>query len=137
MRAGLLKVVFLAMAVGGASAEVLLVMNPDAEISSVEPKTVEDVFLGRKNSLPNGSKVVPVVLSDGAVHEEFLKAYVNRSVSQFNSHWKKLVFTGQGRPPKKLSSEAEVISFVSTTPNAIGYVGAGADVKAVKVIGKQ
>lgn len=120
-----------------AQAEVRIVVNTGAGIDTIDAKTVENLFLGRKKELPNGTKAVPVTLSEGAVHEEFLAGFVSRSSSQFKSHWKKAVFTGQGQPPKEVKTEAELIEYVAATPGAIGYVGASADVSKVKVVAKK
>ena len=72
--------------------------------------------------------------SSGAVHETFCKDYIGKTPQQFDSYWKKLTFTGQGTPPKKMESDAAMIDYVAKTKGAIGYVSAGAATEGVKVL---
>lgn len=114
--------------------EVKVIVNTSTGVSALDEQMVEDLFLGRKKKMSDGSNAIPVILASGPVHEEFLKSFVNRSSSQFNSHWKKAVFTGQGKPPKKFNSEPELIAYVAETPGAIGYASTEADVSSVTVV---
>ena len=65
--------------------------------------------------------MVICALQSGNVHKAFLKKYVGKSASQFRNHWKRLEFTGKGKPPKWFSSE-EKLEYVAEKPGAIGYV---------------
>ena len=44
------------------------------------------------------------------------------------------MFSGKGKPPKELGSDADVINFVSSNPGAIGYIDAGSVNESVKVV---
>jgi hypothetical protein len=44
------------------------------------------------------------------------------------------VFTGKGSLPKTLSSDAEMVKYVSKTKGAIGYVSAASSTDGVKVL---
>ncbi len=60
----------------------------------------------------------------------------NKNPAQMNAYWSKLIFTGQGQPPKAVGGDADVVSLVATNPSMIGYVHASAVHKGVKVIAK-
>ncbi len=131
----LLMVIILACGLTGhAYAEVKIVVNNDSSIESLDAKNIEALFLGRKKKFPDGTKAVPVTLGKGAISAEFLKTYVKRSESQFSCHWKKAIFSGQGKPPKKFTSETELLSYIAATPGTIGYVSAAADLSSSKTI---
>jgi ABC-type phosphate transport system substrate-binding protein len=116
-----------------AHAEVQVIVNPASSVSSMTAKELGDIFLGRKKTMEDGSKADPVDF-EGESQTEFLQVYVGRSESQYRTHWKKVVFTGQGKPPHKFTSEADVIAYVAANAGAIGYVSSSADVSGVKVV---
>ena|SRR5687768_15026372 len=100
-----------------------------AELTAADLK---EIFLGNKTAA-GGGPVVPV-LSSGAAHDAFLKAYVGKTDQGLKTHFKSLVFTGQGSMPKSLASDADVVKYVSATKGAVGYVSASADVAGAKKI---
>ena len=137
MRKWMIVLIAVCGCIMSAQSEVRVIVNSGAGVETIDAKNIEKLFLGRTKALPDGSKVALATLGNTAIHEEFLAAFVNRSSSQFKSHWKKAVFTGQGKPPKEFKTEAEMIKYVAATPGAIGYVGSGADVSGVKVVAKK
>lgn len=114
-----------------ATAEVVIIANTSLDESSLSRERVQDIFLGKTVQWNDNSKIHPVTLKDDELHREFLKSYINRSPSQWNAYWKRMIFTGRGAPPKQVDSVEEMIEFVKTTKGAIGYVDA-ADAPEVK-----
>ncbi len=55
-------------------------------------------------------------------------------VREVDAYWQGLVFSGKASPPPTVGSDQEVVSFVRSTPGAVGYVSAGADTGGVKVL---
>lgn len=104
----------------GANDLVVVVANNSAVVA-IAPDDLREIFLGTQHSLPNGSRVIPVLLKSGPVHELFLKAYLGKSVEGFRTWWLQIVFTGQGLLPKSFASEADLVDYVGRTPGAIGY----------------
>src|SRR3569832_2468361 len=97
--------------------------NPSLSVSQLNAQQVSDFFLGRASKLPDGSAVLFVVLLVGVFFlVVFYKNVVGKSPSQLKSYWAKIVFTGEGAPPKSLSGDQAIKHHVATTPGAIGYV---------------
>ncbi len=113
--------------------DVVVIANKSVSDTSLSQKSVSDIYLGKKSTWSDGSKINFVMLK-GSAQDTFLEKYVRKSASQFNTFWKKQVFTGKGSPPKAFDSDSAMISFVAQTPGAIGYVSAGANVANVKTI---
>ena len=67
------------------------------------------------------------MLKDGDVQEEFIEGILGDKTYKYATYWKQMVFTGRGIPPKALSSEKDVLSFISSTPGAIGYISRDSD----------
>ncbi|MEZ5435291.1 MAG: hypothetical protein R3E67_01295 [Pseudomonadales bacterium] len=51
-----------------------------------------------------------------------------------NAYWSRMVFSGQGQPPKKVADDAAVLALVRANPNLIGYVDAVSLNNSVKVL---
>ncbi|MBH0004365.1 phosphate ABC transporter substrate-binding protein [Pseudoalteromonas sp. SWYJZ12] len=114
-------------------AEVAVIINP-SNVSSVDADTIKKIYLGKSKSFSNGDKVNPVNQDGTSVADEFNDKVVGKSSSQLNAYWSKLVFTGKGTPPEKLTSDQAVIDFVAANGNAIGYVDSAKVTDKVKVI---
>ena len=116
-----------------AMAEETVLVNGASTVADLSEDDLKDYYLGKKASWPDGSKVVVVVLKDGASHEK-LMGKLGKSSSQFTTGWKKLVFTGKGAMPEQVGSEDELVAFVAKTPGAIGYADAGKVKDGVKAV---
>lgn len=114
--------------------DAVVITNPSVSETTLSKKDVGNIYLGKKTSWSDGSKIIFVVLTGGDTHDTFLNSYVGKTASQFKTFWKKQVFTGKGSPPKEFDSDQAMIDFVAQTAGAMGYVSAGADVSKVKTI---
>lgn len=114
--------------------EVKIVANAKVPVSALGKAELEDIFLGKKKTWSDGSTITFVV-QGGAIQDDFLSTYINKTASQFDNYWRKMVFTGTGKAPKSFTSDAEVVGFVTANPGAIGFTAAessGAKVISVK-----
>ena len=116
------------------AAELKVIANPSVGASSVSADEVKAVFLATKTSLSDGSHVEPVLLKSGATHEAFVKQYLGKSDSALQTYYRSLVFTGKGSMPKALSTDAEVVAYVTKTKGAIGYVSSGTAAGGAKTL---
>jgi len=118
------------------SAEIAVIVNA-ANSSALDKNAIEKIFMGKMKKFPNGQVALPMNAAKSMnSRKEFNKAVIGRSSSQVNAYWSKLVFTGKGSMPKELSSDAEIISTISSNQGAIGYIDSGSVTGAVKVIAK-
>ncbi|MGD9161335.1 MAG: substrate-binding domain-containing protein [Desulfobacteraceae bacterium] len=113
--------------------DLIVIANSSVSDTTLSKNDLTKIYLGKKSSWSNGGKIKFVVLG-GATHAAFLENYVGKTESQFNTFWKKQVFTGKGSPPEKLNSDQAMVDYVAQTAGAIGYVSAGTNVSKVKTI---
>ncbi len=119
-----------------AQAEIAIVVHP-SNAAAVDNAALSRIFLGKLKTFSGGGQALPINQSESnPATEEFNSKVLKKSGSQLKAYWSKLVFTGKGTPPKAVASDAEVINLVSSNPNLIGYVDAGAVTGAVKVVAK-
>ncbi len=113
---------------------VKIVANRSVAANSVSLAELKSVYLQEKNALVDGTHVQPVLAKGGAVHEAFLRQYLDKSDPALQIYYRSLVFTGKGSMPRAVQSDAEMLSYVAKTKGAIGYVSASAGVEGVKVL---
>jgi ABC-type phosphate transport system substrate-binding protein len=119
---------------GRVQAQVIVIANPSVKATEIGKNDLRDIFTGAATSLPDGSRVVPILLKAGTANEEFLKAYVGKNDTAFRAGWRSLVFSGQASMPKSLDTDTAVVEFVLHNPGAIGYIGASSPHEGVKVL---
>lgn len=125
----------IALCVGASEAraqDFVVVVNDANSVSELRRDDVANAFLKRS------TRLVAVDLSaNSAVRDAFSKAVHGRPASAIVSHWQQQIFSGRDVPPPERSSDAAVLEFVRSKPDAIGYVAAGANlgdgVKAIAV----
>lgn len=114
-------------------AEDTIVLNPASSVASVSEDQLKDYFLGKKVGWEDGSKVIVVMTKDGPSNDSLMKR-LGKNPQQFQTGWKKLVFTGKGSMPEQVDSDDAVVAFVAKTPGAIGLVDKAKVKDGVKAI---
>jgi hypothetical protein len=99
-----------------------VVVIGDARLARLDAPTLERIYLGRVIEV-DGIPVTAVNANSGsAVRARFLQAFVKRDDDSYVGYWNVRRYSGLGAPPRELSSSAEIINFVKSTPGAIGYI---------------
>ena len=106
-----------------ASGELAIIVNSNNQVAEITAEQVASIFLGKTRRLPDGTKVIPIDQFEGEKpRAEFYNKVVQKSQSQLNSYWSRLIFTGKGQPPFAVTGDSEVLEFIASNPNMIGYV---------------
>lgn len=125
---------FMAASAVSARPDVVLICNKTVAQDNLETRDIQQIYLGRKTRWSDNQKIQFVTMKEGSAHSEFLSDYISKTPSQYSVFWKKMIFTGQGKPPLAFDTPEEVVEYVSQTPGAIGYVPAGIPIGEVKVV---
>jgi hypothetical protein len=135
------KLLFVSLLLAGASifsvraqAQAVVIANSSVKSADVSKGDLRDVFTGASTSLKDGSHVIPVLLKQGGIHDEFLAAYIGKNDTAFRASWRSLVFSGQATMPKSLDSEAAIVDYVAHNAGAIGYISKATPHEGVKVL---
>jgi ABC-type phosphate transport system substrate-binding protein len=121
MKLFVLAIVMLGLVSVPAGASDYSVIGNSSIPASLSKSDLQAIFLGEKTKWDNG-KPVKIVVLQGSSSKSFLGDVVGKTPQQFDNHWKKQVFTGKAKAPTSFSDSSEVISFVSSTAGAIGFV---------------
>jgi len=114
--------------------DIKVIANSSVGASAITADELKGVFLATKTALSDGSPVEPVVLKEGATRDAFLKEYVGKTESAFETYFRSMVFTGKANMPKATSSDADMVAYVAKTKGAIGYVSSGSATAGVKTL---
>lgn len=83
----------------------------------------------------DGSPIKVFVLPDeNPLHISFSKYVLHVFPYQLRSAWDRLVFSGTGEEPVKVTTEQQMRSVIGSTPGAIGYLSRSMIDGTVKVI---
>lgn len=99
----------------------VLIGNDSLSGVTLNDSDLKAVLLGKTVSL-NGKRVVIIIAKSSDGQDEFLKSKAGKTISQFQSHWRRLFMTGAGAAPTTVKDQSELISTVSATSGAIGIV---------------
>ena len=100
-----------------------IIANAKNPTHSLSKQDIQNIFLGKIQSFPNGEPAKPVNLSKGsASREAFMKEILKKNERSWRSHWARLLFTGKGKPPKEYKSTQDIIDLVEKKQQAIGYI---------------
>lgn len=124
-----------ALATTCALAEVVVVVSAKSKISGMTMSQVAQIFLGKTSKLPDGKDAIPLDQLEGSeIRKEFYSKVTGKDPAQINAYWSKIIFTGDGQPPKVVAGNDSVKKAVIKNLNAIGYIDRSAVDKKVKVI---
>ncbi|MEN9465874.1 MAG: hypothetical protein RL217_2055 [Pseudomonadota bacterium] len=119
-----------------AMAEMAVIVHP-SNANAIDKDTIQRIFLGKTRAFPDGKEALPISMKEGsAEYNSFAETVLSKSDKQLKAYWAKVIFTGQGTPPREVDSAAQMLDLVANNPNLIGFVPAGSVSGAVKVVGK-
>ena len=102
--------------------EIAVVVNKSSTLNQLDKREVANIFLAKKSRLANNRKIMPVELHNEDYQKSFYLGISGKTLSQVNSYWTTLIFTGKGRPPKKVSGIDELVDVIQKNPDAISYL---------------
>jgi len=77
---------------------------------------IADIFMGRSAK----HDLTPIDSQNPEIREAFYQTIVGMSSQQLRAYWAKRVFTGRGRPPKRLNKQ-QLLEELDSKSNIISY----------------
>jgi len=125
----------LAPAAATAQSGFRVIVHPDNPVEAMTATELSRLFLKKVTTWPHGERVEPVDQSDSSgVRAAFSQAIHDREVAAIKAYWNKIIFSGRGIPPPELAGDREVLEFVRSHPDSIGYVSPRTSTSRVKVL---
>lgn len=114
--------------------DIKLIANSDVQQETLSTSDVKNIFLGKKIRWKSGARITFFISEEKSVHKAFLKTYIGKSAAQYQKIWRSRLFGGSGKAPKFSGNDQEMVTAVSQTSGAIGYISAGADIGKAKIL---
>jgi ABC-type phosphate transport system substrate-binding protein len=112
-----------------------VIVHHDVKGARIARSTLSSIFLKQVPRWGDGTPIFPIdqsVRSD--VRRTFSGEVLNQGVAEVQLYWQRKMSTGLVPPPVKTSDE-DVVTYVSSTPGAIGYVSAAVAIpESVKTV---
>lgn len=115
--------------------ELVVIVNPQSGVEQLSKAEVINIFMGRQKKLPSGATALAIDLtSSNAEKQHFYLRLVNKELSEINSYWARLIFSGQGSPPRQTETTEEVLDIIENNKGAIGYIERAKANQRVKIV---
>lgn len=116
-----------------------VIVHPQVKGGQIPKAVLSSIFLKEATRWGDGSDVRPVDQSMRApVREAFSMKVIGKPIEGVQAYWTRRFMDGRVLPPPVKASDADVISFVASTPGAIGYVSSSTplpdSVKALRIL---
>ena len=113
----------------------VVVVHKDNPVEQLSRSELIDLFMGKYVAFPDDSKAIPVELEgDHAIKVAFYGKLVGMSLSRVNAYWSRLRFTGRKRAAVFQPDEIELVDYIITNKQAIGYIPQSLITKNLKVV---
>jgi hypothetical protein len=117
-----------------AKADYYIVVGERNPVAGLTQQQVQQLFMGRTRSYPDGRPATPCDIASDALRAGFYRALSGMSLPQVTSYWARLMFSGRNLPPQRLNSEAAVIERLQNDPAAIGWLPVAPKQKGLRTV---
>lgn len=112
----------------------VIIAHPELKANTLTRGEVINIYMGRQKTIGE-TFVLPMDLTgsekDRAV---FYRLLTGKSISEINSYWARVMFSGSSAPPRPVTNYDEMIRVVEQNLSAIGYIPATQVNNQVKVL---
>ena len=112
-----------------------IVVRPSSPVTTLDRRFLEDAFLKKIKTWPNGEAIRPVALEPRSpVRRRFTEEVLRRPLEAVRAYWQQRIFSGRDVPPPELAGDEAVLRYVMKYPGAIGYVSRNAALNGAKAV---
>ena len=116
------------------AAQIAVIVNKSVPISSIDKRTILDIYSLSTQTWEDGSAITVVTLKGNEGIGKKFYEFIGRTSLQMRKLWMRAQLSGESGVPVSLSSEAEVAEKVASTPGAIGFVSEDHVPKGVTIL---
>jgi hypothetical protein len=99
-----------------------IVVIGHSTVPKMDMATIQKVYTGKVIAVA-GVNVTAVNAKPGvSMRNSFLHGFLNQDDDKYIAYWTVRRYIGKGAPPIELTSTADIVNYVQSTPGAIGYV---------------
>lgn len=114
-------------------AQVSVIVNKNVADDSIDKTKLGNIYSLVVSSWSDGTNIVVFDNSSDDLRTKFYD-FISKDQMALKKEWMKKQLTGQGKAPEKITSDNTMISKVSSTPGAIGFIKSSSVTDKVKVL---
>ncbi|MBF0097581.1 MAG: hypothetical protein HQM04_04730 [Magnetococcales bacterium] len=103
-----------------ASTHIVVIGHPG--LPKLDVPTIQKLFTGRAVEINGRSVTVVNIAPNNTVRKVFLEKYLEQDEDKYLAYWTVRRFIGKGTPPKELVSSTEVVEYIQSHSDTIGYI---------------
>ena len=111
-----------------------VVVNPGSAVESLDRTTLKNILSGKERYWPVGSAITLAIPKDNALASSVTEHYAGMPKTRFDTHWRRLVFSGRGKGLQQIADEASMVDFIANNESALGFISAGSDSASLVVL---
>ncbi len=104
-------------------ADIAVIVSKHSDLGPLTRAQVLDIYTGRLLTLPNNEIPMPMDLRGSpTLRTEFYRLLTGKPLSQINTYWAQLLFSGQATPPRILPDTQAMLQAVRQNSSALGFI---------------
>lgn len=104
-----------------AVAGVVVIGHPSL-VGKLDVSTLQRIFTGKVIEVKGVSVTAVNAHLGSPVRNQFLQVFLKQDEDKYTAYWTVRRYIGKGVPPREMATSADIISFVTSTPGAVGYI---------------
>ncbi len=120
--------------IGASVQSVAMIAHPGTDVDTLTQRQILDLYTLEKNKWEDGSLVYLLEQKNETEAKLVFYDYIRKKPRDLKKIWMRAVLSGEGRTPKVVRSQEEVVQSVSEMPGALGYVNADLVTNRVKIL---
>ncbi len=104
-----------------ASGGVVVIGHPSL-VGKLDEPTVQKIFTGKVIEVGGVSVTAVNARLGSPMRNQFLQVILHQDEDKYTAYWTVRRYIGKGAPPREMTSSADIITFVTSTPGAVGYI---------------
>ena len=93
-----------------------------SNIRRLDTATLARIYTGRVIEVEGVSVTAVNAHAGSVVRNRFLQIFLNQDEDKYTAYWTVRRYIGKGASPREMAESSDIISFVNSTPGAIGYI---------------
>jgi ABC-type phosphate transport system substrate-binding protein len=118
------------------AADLFVIANPSVEVDTLPLAQVARIYLLKRTTWPDGTRIVPVNRELGSpARSSFTRSVLKVDGATLADYWNQMHFKGW-MPPVIQESGQAMLRFIQNVPGSIGYVRADSPPANVKILAR-
>ena len=115
--------------------DIVIIAHPSVQVSTLSRHVLLELYTLEQATWEDGSLVTLFDLKPETEAKRVFYQYLRQKPRELKKIWMRVVLSGEGRTPRILGHEEEVVKKVAETPGALGYSQRSLVTDDVKVLG--